>query len=593
MSLHSHSHPPMPYQQSPHAHAEGVGGGWSGGNANAETYGYGASSSYGYYTGAFAGGSTTGSAQSADRLEQPGYPLPQSPLPSPYEYRGTQAHFGVTSASGSTTATHRLGYHDVFRAPPTTNLSHPYPYPHSHQSQFQHHHGHFPPTVAHAPSRLVSTRIPSIWQWPGVDGPAPRPIASGSSFDLGHVDPSEAFMRGRGELRYSSASAPTASRLVVQPSRARHGYGHPSPADIRAAVGESTTPSSFSSVGAIASLRYAGAAYKSTGAEAFDLGLELGFGPGPPGIVSPRPQAPANMAILLHDPRALHPQPLPHHHPAQYPTPHDDEPQRPPAIEYAGMYYDYADDIGIDVDDDPDASRERDAREKRHGCTMCHKRFDRPSTLKKHLLVHTGEKAFQCSICERRFGVMSNLNRHVRRCSLRQVHLHGSKAKSAAIALAKAEAGENLKRRRSTPTEPKTRARPTKRRRRPPSPSRWVPPSLRAFNLLPPEASPPASLPLEPVSPSRSSSGTSPSSSSSCHSPGSTLASEYHQQLPEYPAWDEERDSYDENVGSAPYRDFRVGQEETLAGACAGSGGSGRGSRREEGEGEVCWWWEW
>lgn len=55
-------------------------------------------------------------------------------------------------------------------------------------------------------------------------------------------------------------------------------------------------------------------------------------------------------------------------------------------------------------------------REKRHCCQLCNKRFDRPSTLKKHMLVHTGEKAWACAICGRRFSVSSNLNRHTRRC---------------------------------------------------------------------------------------------------------------------------------------------------------------------------------
>ncbi|TFK23711.1 hypothetical protein FA15DRAFT_446538 [Coprinopsis marcescibilis] len=88
------------------------------------------------------------------------------------------------------------------------------------------------------------------------------------------------------------------------------------------------------------------------------------------------------------------------------------------------------------------------SREKKHACTMCHKRFDRPSTLRKHLLVHTGEKgawvglkgagerlmvaavavclAFVCEICGRRFGVASNLNRHVKRCVLKPVNMAAS-----------------------------------------------------------------------------------------------------------------------------------------------------------------------
>ncbi|PIL30847.1 transcription factor [Ganoderma sinense ZZ0214-1] len=34
----------------------------------------------------------------------------------------------------------------------------------------------------------------------------------------------------------------------------------------------------------------------------------------------------------------------------------------------------------------------KESKKKMHQCMMCHKSFDRPSTLRKHLLVHTGEK---------------------------------------------------------------------------------------------------------------------------------------------------------------------------------------------------------
>ncbi|KAJ7159545.1 hypothetical protein C8R46DRAFT_906263 [Mycena filopes] len=193
------------------------------------------------------------------------------------------------------------------------------------------------------------------------------------------------------------------------------------------------------------------------------------------------------------------------------------------------------------LDDDPDALEEGYlSREKKHGCTMCHKRFDRPSTLKKHLLVHTGEKAFQCTICERRFGVMSNLNRHIRRCSLREVHTHGA-AGSAPAHPSSLEDKDDAppatvtgKRGRTPPPgeTPDPAKAPRKRRRRPPSPSRWIPASLRAFNLLAPELTPAADVPLPPVRPTYL-----------CPDTGRELG----------PQWEEERDSFDENVGRAPY----------------------------------------
>ncbi|GJE89184.1 Zinc-finger domain-containing protein [Phanerochaete sordida] len=178
-------------------------------------------------------------------------------------------------------------------------------------------------------------------------------------------------------------------------------------------------------------------------------------------------------------------------------------------------------------DDETKATRPK----KRHACIMCHKSFDRPSTLKKHLLVHTGERAYECTNCNRRFSVGSNLRRHQRRCvpateapsaseSTMAGTSEGSNAPEQAPSAApssSASAGPSApmprgrKRRTSTPdapTTPSTAAssststadapRP-KRRRRAPSPSRWVPESLRAFDLTPYAKATP--VPLPPVAP--------------------------------------------------------------------------------------------
>ncbi|KAH9009085.1 hypothetical protein EDB85DRAFT_1481165 [Lactarius pseudohatsudake] len=71
-------------------------------------------------------------------------------------------------------------------------------------------------------------------------------------------------------------------------------------------------------------------------------------------------------------------------------------------------------------------------RKRIHSCSMCEKAFHRPSTLKKHMLVHTGEKLHVCDICSRRFSVAPNLNRHVRTCVLRPVNtMHNAQVGSA------------------------------------------------------------------------------------------------------------------------------------------------------------------
>ncbi|CAO3682339.1 unnamed protein product [Umbelopsis ramanniana] len=53
---------------------------------------------------------------------------------------------------------------------------------------------------------------------------------------------------------------------------------------------------------------------------------------------------------------------------------------------------------------------------KRYKCTVCTKRFTRPSSLTTHMYSHTGEKPHKCPVssCGRRFSVVSNLRRHIK-----------------------------------------------------------------------------------------------------------------------------------------------------------------------------------
>ncbi|ORZ06880.1 hypothetical protein BCR42DRAFT_426630 [Absidia repens] len=57
---------------------------------------------------------------------------------------------------------------------------------------------------------------------------------------------------------------------------------------------------------------------------------------------------------------------------------------------------------------------------RRYKCTVCVKRFTRPSSLATHMHSHTGEKPYKCLMdgCGRRFSVVSNLRRHAK------IHLH-------------------------------------------------------------------------------------------------------------------------------------------------------------------------
>ncbi|KAJ3394567.1 hypothetical protein HDU84_007741 [Entophlyctis sp. JEL0112] len=69
--------------------------------------------------------------------------------------------------------------------------------------------------------------------------------------------------------------------------------------------------------------------------------------------------------------------------------------------------------------DDQDSSYQRSTVPRRYMCSVCSKRFTRPSTLRTHMNSHTGERPYHCPSkgCDWKFTVLSNLKRHMRICS--------------------------------------------------------------------------------------------------------------------------------------------------------------------------------
>ncbi|KAF9507317.1 hypothetical protein BS47DRAFT_1488917 [Hydnum rufescens UP504] len=64
----------------------------------------------------------------------------------------------------------------------------------------------------------------------------------------------------------------------------------------------------------------------------------------------------------------------------------------------------------------PPGKLTKSPKQKKFPCACCDALFERPSSLRQHMLTHTGEKPHPCQKCSRRFSVISNLRRHVKSC---------------------------------------------------------------------------------------------------------------------------------------------------------------------------------
>ncbi|XP_059369130.1 uncharacterized protein LOC132107016 [Carassius carassius] len=67
-----------------------------------------------------------------------------------------------------------------------------------------------------------------------------------------------------------------------------------------------------------------------------------------------------------------------------------------------------------DVNEKALQSRNLNVNKRVYDCPVCHKKFDAPSELKRHCLIHTNQRPFQCSICCRAFRERSHLKVHIR-----------------------------------------------------------------------------------------------------------------------------------------------------------------------------------
>ncbi|XP_023015344.1 zinc finger X-chromosomal protein [Leptinotarsa decemlineata] len=60
---------------------------------------------------------------------------------------------------------------------------------------------------------------------------------------------------------------------------------------------------------------------------------------------------------------------------------------------------------------------------KKHQCSFCHKKFGWPTDLKRHIMIHTGERPFKCNHCNSSFTRNFLLLKHQRKIHFDEIKL--------------------------------------------------------------------------------------------------------------------------------------------------------------------------
>ncbi|UYM14376.1 C2H2-type zinc finger protein [Endozoicomonas euniceicola] len=82
-------------------------------------------------------------------------------------------------------------------------------------------------------------------------------------------------------------------------------------------------------------------------------------------------------------------------------------------LSYGEPYWDYKNEPVV-VPDGDDGHSGAGAKNKKHVCDVCGKKFARSIHLIVHKRTHTGEKPYECDVCQKGFAYSSNLLRHQR-----------------------------------------------------------------------------------------------------------------------------------------------------------------------------------